>query len=287
MKTRIQTTGVLFYQRQTALSSQLILKSQMLYPRYNWVFINNLRLGRWVGCYFKNQRKIQHMCSCGSKFNYKHMLTCSHYKTHRQIAIKNTWDKLQKNNIALQITRTIQKIPQCRNKINQLVNTLVTRRGIAGDACHIQAIKSKSLSDLKEHYKQQLFRIITPNRRTLIIDPIYYLHLIKWRDSNKYLYRLILDPPWLDDYDRLTIKLLFQLVVLLCKTPIYMTYQHLPTPSTIESFIKRLSTTNQLHYFHSPPQCPSNTIYGTVLLTFLGEFIQTMDNMLRPWQIAY
>ena len=286
-KNNIQTTAILFYQRRTAQSSQLTLKNEMLYPKYNWPFIHNLRLCRWNGVVFQNNTTIQQLCSCGQDLDYNHMLTCDHYRIHRQIAITKTWRVLNLSSVAAQIHTTVQNIPRCNSRVNQLVNLLITRPGIAGDVQHIQALKSKSLQRLKQHYRLGRFKINVPNKPPLVIDPLYYLHLIRWRSNNKYLYRLTIDPPWLDDDNRMTIKLLLQLMVLLYKIPQFKSYKTIPTPLTIESYINRLAVNNHLHYFHSPPYCPDNTIYGTVLQLFLAELIKTMTGELKPWLSPY
>jgi hypothetical protein len=251
-KNSTQITAILFYQRRTAQSSQLTLKNGMLYPKYNWSLIHNLRLCRWKGETFRNNNTIQHICACGQYFDYNHILTCQQYETHRQIAIRATWRVLDHNNVASQITTTIQNIPRFKAKVRQLVDLLVTRPGIVGDTQHVRALKSKTLHQLKQHYNRERFKIKLHNQPMLVIDPMYYLHLIKWRSNNKYLYRLIIDPPWLDENNRTTIKLLLQLVILLYKIPQFESYKKLPTPSTIESYIGRLAVNNHLHYFHSP-----------------------------------
>lgn len=285
---KFQSTAALFYINRTALSSNLVLKLEMYYPNYNWMFIHNIRLCKWTGATFYNKTKQQHKCQCGQDISYNHILLCKELRSHRQLAINNTWDVLRMNNVAAQIEATIVNLPTYRNEINNMVNQLVNRPRIRDNPHHINAIRSKSITTLTTYYNHNQFYIQGSKiNESLSINPTYYLFHVKWRNSLKYLYRFITDPPWIDAEDRITVRLLFKFVTYLHRFPLFTTYKKLPKTTTIETFIKTLDEQNNLHFFHSPPYCPSISNYGTVLILFLAELINLISDQLMPWKFAY
>ena len=108
-QSRIMKTATIFYHQQTALSSDLVNKLEMMHSNYNWVLIHNLRLCRWDGFYFQQNVKIQKICHCGEQFTYRHMLLCPEYQVQRHWAIHKTWDKLKIHGVDGQIHAAINQ----------------------------------------------------------------------------------------------------------------------------------------------------------------------------------
>lgn len=288
--TKHHKTTALTYLRQTALSANLVLKLEMHHHKYNWNFVQNLRLHKWHGQLMTIHGPVRQLCRCGQLFNFNHILTCHHFSIHRRLAIQNVWRILHETGIYNQIMEVKKNIPLYHRKVRKMkafINKNLRLTGYLKDCVinepftHSYEIKlAQDLNILPGH-----FIIKQPGRGNQHVKfrPLYYAHLLLSRDTSKYLLRHQCNPTWLNEHSRQVIRTLFKCTTLQLKLTQFEHYNHIPTPNNLERHIKHLQRRNELHFFHSPPHCPDVTVVGTIYLLFTGELINLISDHLRPW----
>lgn len=289
-QSKAQKTATLYYHHQSALSTDIINKLEMHHPSYNWILIHNIRLCRWDGYHFNNNTKIQKRCHCGEQFTYQHILLCPDYQLHRRWAIWNTWAKLRSLGIQEQIGYTaIHYHHQITKQIENLSRFLSSK---TTSNEYRQALATNDITTIINHYKRTSFptfyQIVNTNNKSpkkVTINPEYYLHMIKWRDSSKYAYKQKCLPDWINPTNSLIIRSTMKYFFLMYKKIQLQSITTIPNSENIDLFISQLHHNNSLHHLHSPPQCPDNTLYGTTLLLFLAEFLNLIEDDLKEWTI--
>lgn len=283
-QSRIMKTATIFYHQQTALSSDLVNKLEMMHSNYNWVLIHNLRLCRWDGFYFQQNVKIQKICHCGEQFTYRHMLLCPEYQVQRHWAIHKTWDKLKIHGVDGQIHAAINQQSIMARQIQKKSKFISDN---TKDKDYKTVLSTNNIKRITDYYKEKgcptFVQRVQKRTKKVTIDPKYYLHLIKWRDSNKHVYKMKCLPSWIDDTNNQLIKTTMRYFFLMYKHQQLQSLTSLPNHNNIDLFLLELDRNNKLHHLHSPPQCPDNTIYGTVLVLFLAEFINLIEDDLDEW----
>ena len=289
-KSSFEKTTTTFFIRQTALSTNLVLKLESFYPKYNWQFIHALRLCKWSGKTLVNGHLQQQMCYCNSPLNYNHLLTCDKYTKHRQIAIQSTWDIINTTKIALIINNIQSQLTKINNAIHPITDWLRekcrAKSSAIGDAAFIfkSAISNQSLTQLSFFYNNANPGLI--DLCSYGFNPLYYLFLTKTNTHNAIHYtqqRTFATNKAGQEY----ILKLCQFVQYLDKLSLLQQYQTLPNPSSFESYLNNLYQEDNLHYLHSPPLAPENNILGTILILFLCEFLNLLTIELKPWSKAH
>ena len=256
-----------FLLNRTAESATLVRRVQIIVPHYNWNLIMAIRTRKWTGKML-NQNNTKHKCECGEQCTLEHLMLCESLTTARIDAAENVFKAWNEKHTYQHIDNHIYNIKQIIRDYQPLVQQFINSHNTSPELNQLltttnldKIMRMKNIFDMR--------RYITLHRFNQKERANTYMERCKTNTS--------LEPfSFTHQFKKLT-----NFMITINREKICL---DIPTrPQQIETYIQQLCANKNINHLHSPPCEGVSPIYGFFNLMFLGEFLNSIPQILAPW----